>query len=75
MQTHLKDPLVLTHTEVSGSHWLFPVSHSFMSANQELMLNYQSGSIFVSILSNEDRYISHFYRMINFCSGQNKKGS
>ena len=36
-----------------------------MSANQELMLNYQSGSIFVSILSNEDRYISYFYGQKN----------
>ena len=41
LQTHLYDPLVLTHTEISASHWWFPVSHSSMSANQELMLNYQ----------------------------------
>ena len=41
LQTHLYDPLVLTHTEISASHWWFLVSHSSMSANQELMLNYQ----------------------------------
>ena len=40
-QTHLYDPLVLSHAEISASHWWFPVSHSSMSANQELMLNYQ----------------------------------
>ena len=65
---------MLSHAEISTSHWWFLVSHSFMSANQELMLNYQRAcSIFVSILSNGDRYILYIYKMINFYSGRNRK--
>ena len=45
MQTHPKDPIVLWHAELPMSQLCFPVLHSFMSGNQDLMLNYQTESV------------------------------